>query len=386
MTDTVGTRGPSLLCVVGFPANTGFAWDFLEGLYARMADVLAGRGVRTHVAYPEVGAPPATLDGSTASFVELDASLGDDTSLEATRSFVAANDVRAIFLIDQPAYNRRYAAIRNAGVRRVVVYDHTSGSRTIPSGVKRVAKRLLRRNREHMADEILTVSDYVGRRQVEVALLPPEIIHTVHNGLEVPPKDPAAAGRLRELLGLDPARTVIGAASRAAPEKGIDNLLRAYDKACDTWDPPVPALVFFGDGPALEGLRTLAGGLRHHEHVHLPGYSPGADALLEGADVCVVPSVWEDALPLSVLGSMARGNLVIGTRVGGIPEMIEDGVSGLLVPAADVSALAEALRAAISDPELRARLGSAARERVALHFRPEDQIRRMVASVESAFD
>ena len=385
MSQAEGAGGPSLLCVVGFPSNTGFAWDFLEGLYARMADILAARGVRTFVAYPEVVSAPASLAGSAADPVELDASLRDDASLAATTAFVANHAVRAMFLIDQPSYNPRYAAIRDAGVRRVVVYDHTSGARTIPHGPKRIAKRLLRRIPAHLPDAILTVSDYVGRRQIEVALTPSELVRTVHNGLPVPDRDPAARAKLRSLLDLEPDRAVIGAAARAAPEKGIDVLLRAYDEACVAWGSPPPALVFFGDGPDLERLRGIAADLPCRSHVHLPGYHAGADALLEGADICVVPSVWQDALPLSVLGSMARGNLVIATRVGGVPEMIEDGVSGLLVPPGDVAALAEAMRTAMSDPGLRARLGSAARERVGHRFRPEDQIRRLVESVDPAF-
>lgn len=378
--------GPALLCVVGFPANTGFAWDFLEGLYARMSGVLEPAGIRTYVAYPRIESPPATLADSAAVPVELDASLASGASLSATREFVRERDVRALFFIDRPSFNHRYAAIRRAGVRRIVVYDHTSGTRTPPRGLKRLVKRATRAIPPWLADEVLVVSDYVARRQVDIALMPAARVRTVHNGLDVPPADPDARERLRSRLGIDETAHVVGCAARAAPEKGIEHLLRAFDIACGRLQHARPHLVFFGDGPDLERLRGIAAKLEHAEHVHLPGYRAGAADLLEGADVCAVPSVWEDALPLAVLGAMARGNAVVASRVGGVPEMIEDGVSGLLVPPRDEAALANGLVHLLEDRELRRSLGAAARRRVARRFRPEDQIEAMCAAVRPAFE
>ena len=379
------TAEPALLCVVGFPSNTGFAWDFLEGLYARMAETLQAEGVRTFVAYPEIERPPDTLEESVATAVELDASLRSAGSLSATAAFVREHGVRALFLIDQPSFNHRYAGIRRAGVERIVVYDHTSGARTPPRGLKRLVKRAAHAIPPWLADEVLTVSDYVARRQIDVALMPPGRVHTVHNGLAVPPRDPHARERLRDVLGVDRERGVVGCAARAAPEKGIEHLLRGFDLACGRMEAPLPRLVFFGDGPDLERLRGIAAGLEHADHVHLPGYRPGAADLLAGADVCAVPSVWEDALPLAVLGAMARGCAVLASRVGGVPEMIVDGESGLLVPPGDESALANGLVHLLANDTLRRSLGRAARTRVEARFRPEEQVRRMCESVRPAF-
>lgn len=376
--------GGSLLCVVGFPANTGFAWDFLEGLYARLATRVLPLGASTYVAYPEIDEAPRTLEGSSAIPVELDSTLLTAESAQATARFVREHGVRAVFFIDAPSYNPRFAALRKAGAEHIVVYDHTSGARTGPRGLKRVAKRGSRMIAPYMADEVLTVSDYVARRQVEIGLMPLERVRTVHNGLPVSDSNPEARRELRRFLDVPEDRLVVGAAARAAPEKGIDHLLRAFDQVTDRMGERGPDLVFFGDGPELGALREQAEALRHASRVRLPGYVPGAADLLEGADLCVVPSVWQDALPLSVLGSMARGNAVLATSVGGVPEMIEDGVSGVLVPAGDDDALAREIVRLLDDAPLRARLGSAARDRVREHFTPERQLDEMFASVASA--
>jgi glycosyltransferase involved in cell wall biosynthesis len=117
----------------------------------------------------------------------------------------------------------------------------------------------------------------------------------------------------------------------------------------------------------------------------LAGYRSDSAIIVSRANVCVVPSVWHDAFPLAVLEAMARARAVIATNVGGIPELIEHDVTGLLVPPGDETALAEAIAALLADPARAARLGEAARERVAERFTPEAQLRRLSALVEEGF-
>jgi len=95
--------------------------------------------------------------------------------------------------------------------------------------------------------------------------------------------------------------------------------------------------------------------------------------------------VWQDAFPNAVLETMALGKAVIATSVGGIPDMIEDGVSGLLVPPGDETALTAAIVALLSDPARRSALGEAARERVAAHFTLSEQASRLTALIEEGF-
>jgi len=102
--------------------------------------------------------------------------------------------------------------------------------------------------------------------------------------------------------------------------------------------------------------------------------------------LCVIPSVWQDAFPLSVLEAMARGKAVIASRVGGIPEMIDHNVHGLLVAPGDEASLSAAMRQLLADRDRAARLGEAARRRVAEQFTPERQVRSLVEIVEAGFN
>src|SRR5688572_32876072 len=115
------SRSPSsasgtILFVANFPANTGYAWDFIEGLYAGIARRLAPLGVRALVAYPEISARPRTLEGSPAEPVLLDARLETLASLRAPVSFVRRERVDMLYLADPPTPPFCYPVLRAAGV------------------------------------------------------------------------------------------------------------------------------------------------------------------------------------------------------------------------------------------------------------------------------
>jgi glycosyltransferase involved in cell wall biosynthesis len=145
-------------------------------------------------------------------------------------------------------------------------------------------------------------------------------------------------------------------------KKGVFDLVRAVPIVRKQ----VPQARFFlaGDGD-IDAVRDLALSLGVSEAVHLPGWVAGRDkdALLASADVLVLPSHFE-GLGLCILEAMAYGVPVIATRVGGIPDVVEDGVTGLLVEPGDVERLADRLVALLLDAELRQRVRVAAFKRV----------------------
>ena len=368
----------ALLCLANFPANTGYAWDFIERLYAGVATRLAPLGVDTIVAFPRIDGPVRALGGSPARAVAADGSLGSWRSVREIMALVRREGVRTVYLTDRPPWSLAYLALRIAGARHVVVHDHTSGERDRPRGLRRIAKWLLARVPLVNADLVVTVSDYVARRQREVSLVPPDRIARVWNSVEASAVGGATRADL-EALGLPAGRPVIACTCRTVPEKGVAVLLRAFDRLVASWPAgrPRPVLLYLGDGPELAAVRALRESLASAADIHLPGYHPGARRLVGAAEVCVVPSVWEEAFGLAVLEAMADGRAVVATRVGGIPEIVEDGVSGVLVPPRDEAALADAMRRLLDDPALAARLGEAARTRARTRFAAGDKLDRL---------
>lgn len=379
---------PTLLCVCNYASSTGYAWDFIESLYARVAARLHASGIRTLVAYPKLGVAPRTLDGSPARAVELDARLGDMRSVRDTLRVIRRENVQVLYLTDRPVRAAAYALARLAGVRHIVVHDHTSGERSVPAGAWRAAKWVLGRAPWIGADTVVAVSEYVARRQVRTGLVPAGRVTRVWNGTPVPDgiDDARARWQLRDALGLPPDRPVVACACRAAPEKGVAVLLDAFDLLWQAWHGAGrPVLVYLGDGPDMPRLRERRERLAAKQDVLLAGYREDAPSLVAGADVCVMPSLWHDALPLAVMQPMALGRPVVASAVGGIPEMIADGESGVLVPPGDAPALAAALRRLLAEPALAARLGACARERVRHAFTPSAQIDALTAIVGTGF-
>jgi glycosyltransferase involved in cell wall biosynthesis len=160
---------------------------------------------------------------------------------------------------------------------------------------------------------------------------------------------------------------------RLAPEKGVATLLRAAAMA------GVP-LKIAGSGPEEALLRAMPEAQR--AEVEFTGFRSGEalHALVRGARAVVLPSEWYENAPMSVLESMALGKPVVGARIGGIPELIDEGDTGWLFTSGDATALAERLRSvALADDGALAAMGRRARERVAARYTRERYEQAMLA-------
>ena len=356
----------SLLCVANFPASTGYAWTFIGRMFAEVANALARDGIRTLVAYPLLDTPPAALAGSAAEPLGVDLSLGSPRSVRAALELVRREHVRAVWLVDRAVVSPAYALLHAAGVRRVVVHDHSSGSLPVRHGLRGLAKCLATRLPWAAADAVVAVSGYVGERQRVAGCVPPERIHVVPNPVSIPTTVRPVA-EVRAALGLAPGRRLVAAAGRLTPVKGFADLLDAADAL-----PPDVDVLVFGDGPERARLEAQRVRLRTGERIRLAGERPDAAECVAAADVCVVPSRWEEAFCLAAAEPLARGRPLVATRVGAVPELVEDGRTGILVPPRDPPALAAAIRRLLETPELATTLGRAGRAHlVAAHGWPQ---------------
>ncbi|MGA8732024.1 MAG: glycosyltransferase [Terracidiphilus sp.] len=173
--------------------------------------------------------------------------------------------------------------------------------------------------------------------------------------------------------------TVIGAACRLVPLKGLLDLVRAV--AILRLELPDLQLEIAGSGPQREDLEKEIGRLHLANHVHLLGWQRNLRPIFRRWDILAMPSL-EEGLPIAALEAMAEGLPVVATSVGGFPELIADGQTGFLVPPSNVGALTYSLRLLIFDSKLRQAMGAAGRLRVRENF----SIHRMVAQIEAIYD
>lgn len=229
-------------------------------------------------------------------------------------------------------------------------------------------------------DRIVCVADAVRESLLAVGIpglrLSPDKLVTIRKGhdlawYEAPPVDLEPLGVPREAL-------VVGCVANWRPRKGIDVLLEAFERLPSAR--PVH-LVLVGDMGSAELARRIAAS-PSAGRIHALGPRDDASAVAAAFDVAVLAATRREGLPKTVIESMARGVATVASRVGGVPEIIEDGVSGLIVPPGDAGALAGALADLLEHPERRAALGRAGRERIATALRIEDTISATAALYE----
>jgi len=199
-------------------------------------------------------------------------------------------------------------------------------------------------------------------------------IALIRNGVDIDrfaPRPPDEA--LRSTLGLPPRAPLVVAVSRLNPMKGIDDYVKSMALLAGRF--PEARFVIVGEGASRRELEEQARLLGLAGRVVFTGTRLDVAAILSQAAISVVPSLSE-GLSNVVLESMAAGLPVVATRVGGTPEILDDGVTGLLVPPCDAPALAGAIGRLLGDQALAKRLGEAARAQAVNRFSMHHMVRQ----------
>jgi len=224
--------------------------------------------------------------------------------------------------------------------------------------------RLIDRLLFRRTDKVICVSDQVLDFYRDVLRVPAAKLEVIPNAIDVEgPPPPPGARPLREEIGAGAGDFVFLCAARLHPQKAHAVLLDAARSVADRGGRRFK-IALAGEGSLRAELEARVRVLGLEQVVHFLGFRNDVRALLPQADAFVLPSHYE-GLPLAVLEAMAAGVPVVVTRVGGNPGIVEDGRNGLMVPAGDVPALADAMARVAGDARLARALGEEARRRVA---------------------
>ncbi|MEO8564528.1 MAG: glycosyltransferase family 4 protein [bacterium] len=280
-------------------------------------------------------------------------------SLVRLLRIIRRDRIEVVHLTDFGACTLGRIAARLAGIPSIVqvISHHSPGQ---PRGFPRAVELAYRALAPHTT-RVLAISDSVRDFAVKRMGFAPGSVEVLtyplpRHSFAPATADAIAARRMAHGIALDD--PVIGAVTRFYPAKGIEYLIDAF--AIVRRAHPRAWLVLVGQGPEEAALRARAEELAIADRVVFAGFQRDAQAYVGGFDVAAVPSL-EEGFGLVALEALALGVPVVASRVGGLPDIVVDGVTGLLVQPARPDALADALVRLLGDPALRRAMGAAAK-------------------------
>ncbi len=265
-------------------------------------------------------------------------------------------------------------ALAEAGHRRPWVISTVHSSRVRPSEDQDELRRLTPE-----IGHLIVVSNSIDRKVVaEGRTTAPRSL--IYNGIDLQRYDhQEPCCTLRDEYEMEATSPIVGVVGRLELEKGHPTLLEAWPLVLEAC--PSAYLLIVGEGSRLDALHAIAREQGIEHHVVFTGRRDDIPAVTAAFDVAVLPS-YREAQGLTILEAMALSRPVVASNVGGIPEMIEDGVSGLLVPPHDPIALATAIVRVLNDHQLADMIGRAGHNIVHDRFCVE----LMVSAVQSLYD
>jgi glycosyltransferase involved in cell wall biosynthesis len=230
-----------------------------------------------------------------------------------------------------------------------------------------------------LCDGIITTGEFIKEQLVRELNINPLKVRSIPTGIDVQRFASADGSKVRAELGLGAGDIVLGTAAALRSWKGHEYLLRAVQLILR--DFPEVKLVLAGEGPYRSKVEAWIKELGISGSVFLLGHREDVPEVIKAFDISLLVSYASEGIPQFVLQSMASGKPVVGSTIGGIPEVVVEGVNGALVPPRDPPAIADALRAMLLEPETRRHMGEAG-HRMALESHTAD---RMLDSLEELY-
>ena len=274
-----------------------------------------------------------------------------------------------------------FNATRGRSRRAIVV--HTFHGHVFEGYFSPAASRLIRAVEKCLGmvtDRIVTISPLQRRDLVErFHIAPAKKVVTVPLGLDLAPLlQSSRSPQARARFGVGPDEFVVGYVGRLVPIKDLSTLVAGFQAALG--DVPRARLIIAGDGPVRSQLAQQAERLGIADRVKFIGWTEQLVDLYGALDVCVLTSL-NEGTPVAAIEAMAAGTAVIATAVGGVPDVVVDGRTGLLVPPRDASKLAAALAMLARDPGKLRDLAESARREVADRFSSD----RLIGDIDNLY-
>jgi glycosyltransferase involved in cell wall biosynthesis len=294
------------------------------------------------------------------------------------RRFIVENCIDIVHINQVQLLRLCFLGIYCTGAR-IVFTDHDSGfpePRKFPKSLVAWALHGLLKRR---VSRYVAVSNFVQGRLAQTYYVNPPQAVTLYNGVNIDRFRPRSAATARKELGLPANAPILCSVAMLIPDKGIQHLVKASASLVHKYGVKDLRVLVAGEGHYHSELTQLVEKLGIAEHIQFLGRRNDVQTLVAASNIVVVPSVWQESFGLIIAEAMAAARPVVASRTGGIPELIDHDITGLLVNAGNSDELASAIYQLVSDPEKTGRMGVAARKLVEERF---DLARQTVSLVD----
>lgn len=337
-----------------------------------MLSLAQEKGVEPYV-IPEMGRELKSFDDITALFKIYRLIANERPSIVHTHTAKAGTLGRLAVSIYRAILYAKYIIIRlffqrTDSVRLQVIAVHTFHGHVLKGyfgRLKTLLFVLIERLMAYKTDKIITLSDKLKSELVQMKIAPQQKIEVIPLGLELKRfvHSSAAKGSLKRSLGIPEDFLVVGIVGRLVPIKGhrifLDAVRIIIDERNREESNQAVKFLIVGDGELHAELKNYAEKLGIQEHIIFTGFRLDMPDIYADTDIVVLSS-FNEGTPVSLIEAMASGVPVVATRVGGVPDLVHDRATGLLVRPGDAEALANAIIELLKDSELRKSLGKSA--------------------------
>ncbi len=343
-----------ILCVANWDSDVGYAWWLMESFWVKIAEQFAGE-YDVYLAYPSISKIPEQISRSSLIVKELDFSEKPSVAqMVGQIKFLKKYNIKHVYYTDRSLSRLNYALYRIFGVKTIIVHDHTPGLRTIPKGMKRIAKAARSRLPFVNCDAVIGATDFVQKRCIDVNRFPKEKCFSANNGIKINVGAYKKVG-LKRVYGIDEDAVIVVSTGRVNLYKGIDF---AIDVISDLVEKGQNIhYIYFGDGPDLEACLSLVKKREIDRYVTFAGRVQGVHDYLVECDIAFHPSRGEVGYSLSILEYMRASLPVVVSDNESVRQAVIDGVNGCIYREGDIDSAVNRIAKLVGSKELRRKYG-----------------------------
>ena len=375
----------TFLCVANWDSDVGYAWWLMESFWAEIA-----RHYHTEyqvtIAYPSISKIPKVIEESRLKIEKMDFVTQHFGSIFSQLKFIISNRVRYLYFSDRPISYWRYPLYRLAGVRRIIVHDHTPGTRSKAGFIKHTLKLLRTRIPFYSADGVVGATDYVKKRLAEINGFPSDKCFAAPNGVRPVTSTHGSNANPYKLFSIPEDRKIIVSVGRANFYKGVDFALDTVKVLIKEFQASNIHFLYLGDGPDLEEFKRLAIEYGIETHVSFPGRVDNVSEILKFCYIAFHPSRGEVGYSLSILEYMQAALATVVSDNPSVCEATEDGVTGRIYQEGNVANAAESINSLLSNEALTQSMGNNALVKTQTDYSMESCHRALILALDTILE